>query len=55
MENFIPKKDLPPPPEEALDYKYKTSSNDWWVKTEKGWYWYDNRTKEWKHAPHGPG
>jgi hypothetical protein len=51
---FIPKDKHPDPPGEVLDRRYLTAANDWYVQTEAGWFWLDQRSMEWKSAPLGP-
>ena len=51
---FLPKDKLPAPPGIALDYRYVTRHNDWWVKTAEGWFWMDLRSLEWKRSEMGP-
>lgn len=54
-EPFLPKRELPPPPGDlsALDYRYVTSRNDWYLKTADGWFWLDQREMLWKPVPYG--
>jgi hypothetical protein len=51
---LIEKNGLPSPPEEPIDLRWIARGNDWWVKTEKGWYWLHNG-QVWESAPFGPG
>jgi hypothetical protein len=46
---------LPPPPEgvEVLRKRYR-ASNDWWLETDRGWYWLDQRQMTWKPSVYGP-
>lgn len=34
--------------------RYVTSSNDWYLKTDEGWFWLDQREMRWKPLPLGP-
>jgi hypothetical protein len=46
---------LPDAPEAPIDARWIASSGDWWVRTKKSWYWFDNRgAGAWKLAPNGP-
>jgi hypothetical protein len=45
---------LPLPSEDVLDCRYVTRTDDWYILTESGWYWYDRRVRDWKHLPSGP-
>jgi hypothetical protein len=38
-----------------INARYVMSYDDWYVQTrDENWYWYDARTKQWKHCPTGP-
>lgn len=46
---------LPLPPGGSVDdARWIARSGDWWAHTAQGWFWFDERTKEWKPAPIGP-
>jgi hypothetical protein len=37
-----------------LDARYLTRSDDWYVRTNHGWFWWDSRTHEWRSHATGP-
>jgi len=37
-----------PPEDEILDVRWKARFNDWYVRTEAGWFWYDHGERGWK-------
>ena len=41
------KHELPPPPGPALNWRYVTARDDWYVKTAQGWFWLDQRKLVW--------
>jgi hypothetical protein len=47
---------LPPAPGVPTDARWIMGTDDWWVRTEKGWYWLrgESSSKTWVFAPLGP-
>jgi hypothetical protein len=57
IQAIFEKHKLPASPGPALDARWIAQSGDWWVKTEKGWFWLDERKGfdgVWMLAPNGP-
>ena len=46
------KNSLPPAPGWVLDARYVAGRDDWYIKTDTGWYWLHG--KIWKQVPNGP-
>ena len=45
---------LPVPEGDLLDASYRMRTDDWYVQTRRGWFWWDSRTREWRAHPTGP-
>lgn len=54
IKNALTTAGLPAPDGDLLDASYRTRTDDWYVQTSRGWFWWDNRTREWKSQPMGP-
>ena len=52
--NIAKKHGLPPTPGPVLDARWVMGHDDWWVKTDAGWYWLRPGTRIWMKAPLGP-
>ncbi len=51
-QSIFTKHNLPPAPGDVVDMRWKARTDDWYVKTEAGWYWL--RGKVWTQVPYGP-
>lgn len=40
--------------DEIIDAHYVMRTNDWYVRTAKGWFWSGGAGQEWKFMPYGP-
>jgi hypothetical protein len=45
---------IPVPEGDLVDASYRARTGDWYVQTNRGWFWWDDRTREWMLHPTGP-
>ena len=43
-----------PPGDRVTDARWIAGLDDWWARTDLGWFWFDPTKKTWKSAPNGP-
>jgi hypothetical protein len=36
-----------PVPDDVIDARYLMRTDDWYVLTRQGWFWWDSRTRKW--------
>lgn len=44
---------LPAVDDEVLDMRWIARQDDWWLRTKRGWFWFDRRANAWKFSPIG--
>lgn len=52
--NIMNQYNLPPIDGDVVKMRWLAKNNDWFVKTEAGWFWLEPDTRQWRPSNFGP-